>query len=365
MRTPVADRLAAATLALVDIASPSRDERAVADHVLACLTRAGLGDACVRRRDSVATLGAHDPGSAERVLLVGHLDTVPPQDNLPGVIDGDLVRGLGSADMKGALAVMLALAEDVASGDVVPKVALDFVFYDREEVAVAESGLTPLLDEFAPLRSAALAIVMEPTGGAVQLGCLGNIDASAVFEGQAGHSARPWLADNAVHKGIRALRTIAELEPTDDVIDGLTFREVAGVTLAEGGHAANVVPDRFEVRINLRYSPRRTPEDAEALLAELVPGADVITVRSNSPGALPCAGSPLVERLISAGDLDLEPKQAWTDVAQFATAGVPALNFGPGDPALAHARDEAVAIADLVAAYETLVRFLTAGDPPR
>lgn len=366
MRTPAADRLAADTLALVDIASPSRDERAVADHVLARLTGAGLGASCVRRRDSVATVGAHDPGDgAPRVVLVGHLDTVPPQDNLPGAIEADVVRGLGAADMKGAVAVMLALAEDVAAGAVVPDVALDLVFYDREEVAVAESGLTPLLEEFAHLRSAALAIVMEPTGDTVQFGCLGNIDASVVFTGRAGHSARPWLADNAVHKGIRALQALAALEPSDDVIDGLIFREVAGVTLADGGHAANVVPDRFEVRVNLRYSPRRAPEEAAALLTKLIPAADDIEIRSNSPGAMPCATNPLVERLIAAGDLVSEPKQAWTDVAQFAARGVPAVNFGPGDPALAHARDEAVAIPALVRSYETLTRFMTSRSAPR
>lgn len=362
MPTPAAARLAADTLALVDIPSTSRDERAVADHVLARLTRAGLDGACVRRRESVATIGAHDPGDgAPRVLLVGHLDTVPPQANLPGAIDGDVVRGLGTADMKGAVAVMLALAEDTAAGVVAPDVALDFVFYDREEVAVAESGLTPLLDEFPHLRSADLAIVMEPTGDTVQFGCLGNIDAAVVFAGRAGHSARPWLADNAVHKGIRSLQALADREPTVDSIDGLAFREVASVTLAEGGHAANVVPARFEVRVNLRYSPRRSPEEAEALLADLVPGADAIEVRSNSPGAMPCASNPLVERLVAAGDLASEPKQAWTDVAQFSARGVPALNYGPGDPALAHAREESVRIPALVRSYDTLARFLTAG----
>ncbi|MBX7159643.1 MAG: succinyl-diaminopimelate desuccinylase [Acidimicrobiia bacterium] len=369
MRTP-APRLAATTLELVDIASPSRDEHAIADHVEARLDAAGLGQTTVRRRNSIATVGAHSPGSdAAHVLLVGHLDTVPAQDNLPGRIDGDMIHGLGAADMKGALAVMLAIAEDLGDRTLSPELALDFVFYDREEVAVAESGLTPLLDELDALSRADLAIVMEPTGHTVQFGCLGNIDATFVYTGRAGHSARPWLADNAVHKGIRALQRIATASPHDDVIEGLTYREVAGVTVASGGHAANVVPDHFEVRVNLRYSPRRTPADAESLLVNLAGGADEVVVRSNSPGAMPCKSSPLVERLRTAGAgaaggrLAAEPKQAWTDVAQFAARGIDAVNFGPGDPALAHARDERVEVAALVRAYETLTRFLTGPEP--
>lgn len=364
MRTPAA-RLADTAIALVDIPSPSREEHLVADYVQARLADAGLGDTVVRRRNSVATAGAHAPsGEAPHVLLVGHLDTVPPQDNLPARSEGGVVAGLGAADMKGALAVMLALSEDVGAGRLSPSVALDFVFYDREEVPVAESGLTPLLDEIPALAGADLAIVMEPTGGAVQFGCLGNIDASLVYTGRAGHSARPWLADNAVHKGIVALQGIATAPPCDDIIDGLTYREVVSITMASGGHAANVVPDRFEARVNLRYSPRRTPAGAEALLSEIAVGADEIVVRSNSPGAMPWVTDPLVERLMDAGmshgnsRLTAEAKQAWTDVAQFAARGVAAVNYGPGDPALAHTRDEHVEVAALVRSYETLARFL-------
>lgn len=362
-------RLAESTLALVDIASPSREEGRVADHVQACLSATGLAGTVVRRRESVATLGASDPAAAApRVLLVGHLDTVPAQDNLPGHIDAGVVHGLGSADMKGAVAVMLALAADIGAGTMSPTVGVDFVFYDREEVAVAESGLTPLLDEFSDLTGADLAIVMEPTGGTVQFGCLGNVDATLVFRGRAGHSARPWLADNAVHKGIRALQDVAAREPVDDVIDGLAYREVACVTMASGGHAPNVVPDRFEARLNLRYSPRRAPVQAEAMLARIAAGADEIVVHSNSPGAMPCVTAPLVEQLLASGPaggdrLEVEPKQAWTDVAQFAQRGVAAVNFGPGDPALAHARDEHVAMAALAGSYETLARFLTRPRP--
>lgn len=363
-------RLADSTLALVDIPSPSRDEHAVADYVTARLSAAGLGGTLVRRRESVATLGAFEPvAEAPRILLVGHLDTVPAQDNVPGRLDAGTVHGVGSADMKGAVAVMLALAEDIGAGALSPTVGVDFVFYDREEVAVAESGLTPLLDEFDALSGAALAIVMEPTGDTVQFGCLGNVDATLVFHGRTGHSARPWLAENAVHKGIRALQALATRAPLDDVIDGLVYREVASVTMASGGRAANVVPDTFEARVNLRYSPRRTPTAAETLLAEIAAGADEVVVHSNSPGAMPCVSDPLVERLLNSGPagsrsrLGAQAKQAWTDVAQFAARGVTAVNFGPGDPALAHTREEHVAVAALVRSHETLTRFLTRPEP--
>jgi len=356
----LAERLAARTLELVDIPSVSRDEAAIADHLGEVLAEIGLGGHATRVRNALATHGAHDAGpGAPLVLLVGHTDTVPPNDNLPGRISDGRVHGLGSTDMKGALAVVVELLRSIRSGDIEPTVSVDVVLFDREEVPLSESGLTPMLDGSEHLRSADLAVVMEPTGDTAQFGCLGNLSADVTFTGASGHTARPWLADNAVHKGILALQHIAAMEPKEDEIDGLVYREVLSVTRADGGRADNVVPDHFRVTVNLRYSPRRSPSQAVELLAELIDSAEDVTVRSNSPGAMPCADDPLMAHLRRCGGLTAEPKQAWTDVAQFSARGVPALNYGPGDPHLAHTREESVSIESLVRCHDVLAEFLT------
>jgi succinyl-diaminopimelate desuccinylase len=332
------ERLAGRTLELVDIPSESRGEDAIAAHVTAVLRAAGapvrdLGDTCVH-------VSAGAP-----VLLAGHLDTVPAQGNRPGRADGERVHGLGASDMKGAVAVMIELARAGA--------AFDCLFFGREELPMAASALTPLLAR-EPLR-AELVVMMEPTDNALHAGCLGNINATWTFHGRAGHSARPWDADNAIHKAARGVAALAALEPEEHEFDGLRFFEVASVTTIAGGIATNVVPDRAEAQINYRYAPGRSPEEAEARLAELTAGHGELEVTSNSPsGAVPL-GNPHVERL--KADLPVAPKQAWTPVAEFGMAGLDAINFGPGEPAQAHRRDESVRIAALVRAYRVLEAF--------
>jgi succinyl-diaminopimelate desuccinylase len=330
----LAQRLAERALALIDVPSESRGEAALAAHVLDVLGGAGArdaGDRCVVLRPEA------------RVVLAGHLDTVPAQDNLPGRIDEDAVHGLGAADMKGALAVMVELALSGAP--------FGFVFFPREELPHAESALTPLLDREPELRDAELAIVMEPTANALHAGCVGNINARVVAHGRSGHSARPWTADNAIHSLAETIATIAAQPYEPREFDGLTFTEAMSVVSVEGGIAQNVIPDRAEALVNYRYAPGRSPEDAERRLRE-VAGEDV-EIFSNAPsGAVP-HGNGVVERLRGMG-LAWEPKQAWTPVAEFALAGVDAVNFGPGEPRFAHTRDEQVAVDALVRAYEVL-----------
>jgi succinyl-diaminopimelate desuccinylase len=341
----LAGRLGRLTLGLVDIPSVSRQEGEFADYVESTLTKAA--HAPVRRwRNSVWTTVGPRPG-VPYVLLVGHLDTVPAQDNLPGHLDGEWVCGLGAADMKGALAVMLDMVSAGVGHCEVHSCAVDYVFYDREEVSVAESGLTPLFETDTHLDMADLAIVMEPTAEAVQFGCVGNLNANVSFRGRSGHSARPWLADNAIHRAIRALHEFAGRAPIEDYVDGFVYREVASITGIDGGIAANVIPDEVVCHVNMRYSPRRDAAEAEALLREWVRGADCVEVLHNAPGAMPCSHNSVVAALISAGNLSSEPKQAWTDVAQFAARGIDAVNFGPGDPVHAHTRDERVSSAAL------------------
>jgi len=330
------ERLAARTLELIDIPSESRDEARLAEHVRGLLPGArDLGDTCVLA------------GPAEApVLLAGHLDTVPAQGNRPGRIDGARVHGLGASDMKGALAVMLEL--------VLAGAPYRCLFFGREELPSSESALAPLLER-DPLE-AELVVMMEPTACELHAGCLGNIGATWAFLGRSGHSARPWTADNAIERAAAGVTALAAQAPAPHVFDGLEFVEVASVTRIAGGIADNVIPDRAECHVNFRYAPGRTPAEAEARLAELCAGHGELRIESNSPSG-PVATGPRVAALVAAGGLTRAPKQAWTPVAEFGMAGLDAVNFGPGDPAQAHRRDESVEIAALERAYRVLEAY--------
>jgi succinyl-diaminopimelate desuccinylase len=336
----LAERLAARTLELVDIASESRDEERLAAHVAAVLERGGvplrdLGDTCLLAG-----------GEGAPLLLAGHLDTVPEQGNRPGRIGEGRVHGLGTSDMKGALAVMIELALAGAP--------YRCLFFGREELPAQHSALAPLLAR-EPLE-AELVVMMEPTACELHAGCLGNIGATWTFHGRSGHSARPWTADNAIERAAAGVLALAAQPPVPHFFDGLEFVEVASVTQIAGGIAGNVIPDRVEVHVNFRYAPGRSAADAEARLAELCAGHGELRVDSNAPSG-PVASGPRVDALVAAGELVRAPKQAWTPVAEFGLAGLPAVNFGPGDPAQAHRRGESVEIAALVRAYEVLERF--------
>lgn len=341
--------LAARTLELIDIPSESRDETAIVEHVLRV-----LGDRARDAGDTCVLAGTTTRGDRPLVLLAGHVDTVPAQDNRPGWIDGGSVHGLGAADMLGGVAVMLELALAPP-----PNATCDLgvVLFGREELPFGDSALTPLLEREPGLRSADLAIVMEPTANTLHAGCVGNINATWTFRGTAGHSARPWLADNAIHRAARGIAALAEREPVDHVFDGLTYREVVSVTTIEGGVALNVVPDACRAAVNMRYAPGTTPHEAEATLRSLTEPHGELEITGNAPSGRTHMGDPLVQRLTGLG-LDVAPKQAWTPVAELSAAGVNAVNFGPGEPRFAHRRDEQVGIEALEECHATLVRFL-------
>ena len=336
----LAERLAARTLELVDIASESRDEEPLAAHVAAVLREGGvavrdLGDSCVLAGDLAAPL-----------VLAGHLDTVPAQGNRPGRIDGTRVHGLGTSDMKGALAVMIELA--------LARAPFRCLFFGREELPAQESALAPLLAR-EPL-DAELVVMMEPTACELHAGCLGNINATWTFAGRSGHSARPWDAENAIEHAAAGVLALAAQPPLAHSFDGLEFFEVASVTTIAGGIAANVIPDQVQCGLNFRYAPGRSPAEAEARLEELCAGHGELRIDSSAPSG-PVATGPRVDALVAAGVLVRAPKQAWTPVAEFGSAGIPAVNFGPGHPAQAHRRDESVEIAALARAYDVLERF--------
>jgi len=350
--TPAARLLAGLALSLVDIRSVSRHEEAITAWIADRLADAPGVEVRHRQPDALV----FGPPGRPHVVLAGHSDTVPEQANLPGRLEGDQVHGLGASDMKGSLAVMLALAGELHR---LPRTLNPlFVVFGREEVSIAESVLEGLFTACPAILEAGLAIVMEPTANRLQAGCLGNVCASLEFTGVAAHSARPWLGVNAIHEAVLGLRPVVEAEPQDVLLDGLRFREVLSVTEIAGGVAANVVPDRVVCGLNYRYAGSRSPAEAEARLRELVGPAGRMRVTSHAPAAPAAVDNPLLRRLRDAGGLPIEPKQAWTPVAEFAAHGLDAVNYGPGDPRLAHRRDERIGVAAMAASLATLRRFL-------
>jgi len=339
--------LAERTLALVDIPSESRSEAAI--HGYLC-TQVPMP----RAFDDGETLVYAKRSGRPLVLLAGHTDTVPAQGNLPGRRENGAVIGLGASDMKGGLAVMIELGRWAAETELAYDLAL--LFFPREELGPTENPLPNVFEQVQLIDDAKLVICLEPTDNTLQLGCLGNLNARVVFEGKSAHSARPWLGVNAIRLALDGLRQVLEAEPRDVTIEGLVFREVISVTQLQAGIAPNVIPARAEAILNFRYAPDRSPQDAEARVRALV-GRDV-EILSNSPPAHVALGSPLVEELRTAGSFEVQPKQAWTNVADFAARGLDAVNLGPGGTRYAHAVDERVEIAELGRTFGALQRFL-------
>lgn len=354
--------LAALTLELVDVPSVSRDEAVI---VAAVRERAAGTLTAFRLADDQDTCSLYLPATRRAgvplVLFAGHLDTVPIAGNVPGRREGAIIHGRGASDQKAGIAVMLGLQRAIAAGELIPGgIDVGFLYTGREEID--ESALAPCLVRHPELTDdVALAVVTEPTDNQIEAGCLGNLNARVTVRGVAAHSARPWLGRNAVHDAIRALGAIADLPVRDVEIDGLVYREVVNVTTLSGGVAANVIPHTLTATVNMRYAPTHTPAEAEDRLRELLgptPAEVQVEVMSNAPGGPVAATHPLVQRLRSLGDLEVRPKQAWTPVAEFGEAGIPAINLGPGDPAFAHRDDEQVSEAAILAGFELCRRFI-------
>jgi len=346
----LAERLAARTLELVDIPSESRNEAAAGAH-LRSLVPAPF-EPVYEGDEAFLWARARRPG-APLLVLAGHYDTVPAQDNVPGHVAGGAVHGCGASDMKGGVAVALELVRELAASEP-GRVDVALLLFGREELPPEHNPLPALFDATPLVHEADLALLLEPTDLTIQAGCVGNLSARVTFHGVAGHSARPWLADNAVHRAIEGLAAIAPRERREVVVDGLAFYEVVSVTRIEGGTADNVVPDRAVATLNLRYPPDRSPDGAEDFVRTLVPDDATVEIVGNSPPADVVVDAPLVRALRAVGDFALEPKQAWTNVADFTSRGIPAVNFGPGATRYAHARDEQVEIAALEQAYLAL-----------
>jgi succinyl-diaminopimelate desuccinylase len=352
----LAARLAERTLELVDIPSESRQEAAISAHVR---TLVPPSFALETEVDGASLWATDRRSDAPLVVLAGHVDTVPAQENLPGRIADGAVHGLGASDMKGGVAVALEVARELDAERPPTPFDVALLVFEREELPPEANPLPALFDRSQLVHDAALAVVLEPTDCTVQAGCVGNLTAELVFRGRSGHSARPWLADNAIERALVGLGPLAAHERREAVIQGLPFYEVLTITQLHAGIADNVVPGEATAHVNFRYPPDRSPDEAEAYVRSLAPEGAELTITGNSPPARVVAESELVRRLRDVGGFDVEPKQAWTNVADFTARGIDAVNLGPGGTRWAHARDEQVEIAALVRVFEALWRFLT------
>jgi succinyl-diaminopimelate desuccinylase len=353
----VEERLVETLLWLCRIPSPTGEERALCDAVEERLGRAKLAGPVRRYGDSLVVPVTRGTGGP-RLAIAGHLDVVRTSHDGPPRVEGDKLYGPGAADMKSGLALMLDLVED--GRDAADHVDLTLIFYAREEGPYLDNELGPVLDADTDARSAELAVCMEPSDNKLSLGASGSLHARVTFEGRTAHSARPWQGENAIHKAGPLLGELGRKEPRAVTLDGLVYRTVTSVTLAEGGRGRNVVPDAFTLNVNHRFSPDTSIEAAQREVEALVAGRARIEWTDLSPSAPPYASHPLVVALRDAGVPAVEAKQAWTDVARFATLGVPAVNWGPGENAQAHQRNEWTSIPKLVEGRAILHRWLRA-----
>ena len=335
---------------LVNIESVSGNEREIADAVETALT--WLDHLHVQRFGNTV-VARTDLGRAERVVIAGHIDTVPLNANLPARRDDERLHGLGTCDMKGGVAVALRLAATM------PSTTRDvtYLFYECEEVEAERNGLFLLSHTNPDLLRADFAILMEPSDAVVEAGCQGTLRVDVVTRGERAHSARSWMGVNAIHAAAEVLARLNAYEPRRPVIDGLEYHEGLNAVFVSGGVAGNVLPDECRVSVNYRFAPDRSEEEAIAHVREVFDGFEV-EISDSAPAAMPGLSVPAAQAFVAAVGGTANPKFGWTDVARFSTLGVPAVNFGPGDPRLAHKQDEFVPIEHIAEVEKRLRAWL-------
>lgn len=344
----------ALTRQLVDIESVSLAEEPLADAVENAL-RGHPHLEVVRHGNTVVARTSLARG--ERVIIAGHLDTVPVNGNLPSRLEDGVLHGLGSVDMKGGVAVQLKLAATLAE----PVRDVTYVFYDAEEIAAVHNGLGKLGADRPDLLEADFAILMEPSNAGVEAGCQGTMRIEVATTGERAHTARAWMGINAIHAAADLLVRLQGYQPRKPLIDGLEYHEGLNAVFINGGVAGNVLPDACVVTVNYRYAPDRSEAEAEEFLRTFFDGYAVKVVDS-SPGALPGLSLPAAKAFLEAVGGEAHPKFGWTDVSRFSALGVPAVNFGPGDPLLAHKADEHVPVEQIVRCEQQLRAWLTSGE---
>jgi succinyl-diaminopimelate desuccinylase len=335
---------------LVDIESVSGNEQQIADAVEAALSAC---DHLEVQRFGHTVVARTRLGRDERVVVAGHLDTVPLNANLPARRDQEALHGLGACDMKGGVAVALRLAATLPE----PNRDVTYLFYECEEVEAERNGLHKLAQTNPELLEADFAILMEPSDGVVEAGCQGTLRVDVTTRGTRAHSARSWTGVNAIHGAAEVLTRLRDYEPRQPVIDGLRYHEGLNAVFVSGGVAGNVLPDRCVVSVNYRFAPDRSVEEAYAHVREVFDGFET-AVSDSAPGALPGLSVPAAAAFVEAVGGQVNPKFGWTDVARFSALGVPAVNFGPGDPHLAHRQDEFVPLEQVRAVERQLRAWL-------
>jgi succinyl-diaminopimelate desuccinylase len=340
------------TARLVDIESVSGGEEPLADAIEAVLRELPHLDV---HRDGNAVVARTDLGRPRRVVLAGHIDTVPVAGNLPSRTEHDRLYGCGTSDMKSGVAVQLRLAAQVGE----PNQDVTYVFYDCEEVDAQRNGLLRLSGNRPDLLAGDLAVLMEPTSGVVEGGCQGTLRAEIRATGKRAHSGRSWLGINAIHEAGRILDVLRGYQPREPLVEGLAYHEGLNAVGISGGVAGNVIPDECVITVNFRFAPDRSPAEAEEHVRQLFAGWEVAVVDVVG-GARPGLGDPAVASFVTAMGGEPRAKFGWTDVARFGALGVPAVNYGPGDPQLAHTADEHVEIAAISGCEARMRAWLTA-----
>jgi succinyl-diaminopimelate desuccinylase len=340
------------TQALVDMPSVSGSEAEIADAVELALSAC---DHLTVTRDGDAVVARTSLGRPHRAIIAGHLDTVPVNGNLPSRLDGDMLWGRGTADMKAGCAIMLKLAAELSD----PAVDVTWVWYDNEEVAAEFNGLGRIARNHPEWLAGDLAILTEPTSAEIEGGCNGTLRAEVRTTGVRAHTARAWAGQNAIHRAAPILELLAGYTAREVEVDGLVYREGLSAVGIRGGVAGNVVPDECVVTVNYRFAPNQSGAEAEARIRELFDGYDV-TLTDLADGARPGLDAPLAREFAEAVGSEPKPKYGWTDVARFSALGIPALNYGPGDPALAHADDERVPVEHIERCEAGLRAWLSA-----
>jgi succinyl-diaminopimelate desuccinylase len=338
---------------LVDIESVSGNEAEICDAIEAAL-RSSTHLTVDRHRNTV--VARTTLGRDKRVLLAGHTDTVPLAGNLPSRVDGDRLYGCGTTDMKGGTAVLLSMAATVLE----PRYDVTYVAYECEEVEGERNGLKLLVDNHPDWLETELAILMEPTSARIEAGCQGTLRVEVTIPGVRAHAARSWIGVNAIHGAAPLLATLAAYDGRRVVIDGCEYREGLSAVRIQGGVAGNVIPDECHVEVNFRFAPDRTESDALAHVQSVLSPYPVVLTDA-APGALPGLHLEAAQEFIAAVGDEPAAKLGWTDVARFSALGVPALNYGPGDPLLAHTRDEFVELPQVTQCADVMRRYLTGG----
>ena len=340
---------------LVEIPSVIGNEKEIADYTEKFLRNFFPEKNLIRHNNSLIAFDKLDKNK-KTIAFVGHLDTVPGENQFTGkILDGKLY-GLGASDMKAGLAVMMGLVEYFSDRE--KRFNTIYVFYEKEEGPYVDNGLEPLLSQYDIIQQADIAFALEPTDNRVQVGCLGTLHASIIFEGKRAHSARPWQGENAIHKAADFLKRLADYGIHEYDFSGMKYMEVMNATMVEFSGGRNIIPDRFVINVNYRFAPGKSIEEAKEDVLRLVNNEAKVEFTDLCPSGNVCLYNPVLSEFIEKYNLPVEAKQAWTDVARLSLYGIDAVNFGPGEPSQAHQKNEYVSVENVLKSFDIFKDFL-------